>query len=101
MNGAAARRIARKASVDGATITIDAAQAANARHAIGAVRIVDPSKNVKIEMRELGVLQTSGEWASVTGRAKLRASEPERSVVVIVDGRTVVVQAGDYSIGAR
>jgi N-acyl-D-amino-acid deacylase len=98
MNGAAARRLTRKTVVDGATIAIDVAQAANARHATGTIRIVDAAKNVRIEMKELGVLQTSGDWASVTGRAKLRSSDPERSVLLIVDGARVMIDAGDYSV---
>jgi hypothetical protein len=96
MNGAATRRVTRKTVVEGATITIDVAQAASARHATGAVRIVDAARNVRMDMKELGVLQTFGDWASVTGRGKLRASEPERSVVVIVDGPRTHVEAGDY-----
>lgn len=101
MNGAAARRLTRKTVVDGATITIDAAQAANARHATGSIRIVDAAHGVRMEVKELGVLQTLGDWASVTGRAKLRASEPDRSVVVIVDGPRIYVDAGDYELGPQ
>jgi hypothetical protein len=47
------------------------------------------------------VLQTFGDWGSFTGRARLRADEPERAVLVIVDGAAVVVNAGDYSRSAE
>jgi hypothetical protein len=39
-----------------------------------------------------------GNWASFTGRARLRSSEAERSVTVIVDDEELVVSAGDYQI---
>jgi hypothetical protein len=37
-------------------------------------------------------LQTFGDWASVTGRARANADGSEQSVLVIVDGNEAVVQ---------
>lgn len=42
---------------------------------------------IAIDMREFGHLQTARAWASFTGRARLRPSESERSMIVILDGR--------------
>jgi hypothetical protein len=49
-------------------------------------------------MKEFGSLQTMGEWATFTGRARLRPSEPERSVTVILDESELVVSAGEYQL---
>ena len=52
-------------------------------------------------MTEFGQLQTAPAWASFTGRARLRPSEPERAVTVILDGDDLIVRAGDVSIEAK
>jgi hypothetical protein len=94
------RSIARRGRVEGAglgvNVVVDVAQEAKAARATGSVRLTDPDASVAMEMTELGVLQTFGDWAALTGRARLRASGPERSVTIIVDGNTLVVDAGDY-----
>ena len=54
-----------------------------------------------LEMTEFGQLQTAPAWASFTGRARLRPSEPERAVTVILDGDDLIVRAGDVSIEAK
>ena len=97
MNGEAARSLTRRGKLDEAEVTIAVTQSARERNATGTVRLTDRGRAVTIEMNDFGVLQTFGDWGSFTGRAKLRADEPERAVLVIVDGATVVVSAGDYS----
>ena len=93
------RSLTRRGTVGQADVTIDVAQNADARHATGTFRLTDARANVAIEMREFGVLQMSGEWASFTGRARLRATEPERSITVIVDGLTLVIDStGGYGL---
>ena len=78
---------------------LDLGQDFGARNAVGAFRLSDPGHKVSIDMRELGVLQTSRDWASFTGRAKLRGNDEERSITVIIDGTTVVVDAaGEYTL---
>jgi hypothetical protein len=77
-------------------VAIDVTQGPGARMASGTVQLTQPGSGVALAMTELGQLQTAPGWASVTGRGRLRPSEPERSVVVIVDGADVVVRAGDY-----
>src|SRR5262249_9050464 len=99
--GRARGRVARRATIDRAAIGIDVAQDATANHASGTFRLEDPAANVSVEMKTFGVLQTAGDWASFTGRATVRRSEPERAIVVIVDGNTVVVDAGDYSMSGK
>jgi hypothetical protein len=49
-------------------------------------------------LKDFGLLQTAEDWAAFSGRARLRPSAPERSVFVIVDGNTVVVDAGDFHL---
>jgi hypothetical protein len=59
------------------------------------------SGNIDLQMTEFGQLQTGAGWTSFTGVARLRPSEPERAVVVIVDGDDVFVQAGDFSFSTE
>jgi hypothetical protein len=59
----------------------------------------DSRANVALEMIELGWLQTTGNWASVTGRARLRSSDLERAVTISVEGSTIVIDTtGGYSL---
>jgi N-acyl-D-amino-acid deacylase len=81
-----------------ATLEIDVAQEAKAPRATGVVRLIDPSAGVAMEMTELGVLQTFGDWATLTGRARLRPADPERSVTIISDGSTLIADVGDYIV---
>jgi hypothetical protein len=89
----------RQSSAAGAaTLDIDVAQEAKAPRATGVVRLIYPSAGVAMEMTELGVLQTFGDWATLTGRARLRPADPERSVTIISDGSTLIADVGDYVV---
>lgn len=99
MNGREARSLRRQGRVDDIEVSIDVAQAAGARHATGMIRVNDSRANVAFEMIELGWLQTTGSWASVTGRARLHSSDLERAVTISVDGSTIFIDTtGGYSL---
>ena len=92
------RREARRAATSAApAVVLDVTQRSGAHRASGAFRLTDTARGVALTMSEFGHLQTAGAWASFTGRARLRPSEPERSVLVIRDGDELVVTAGDVS----
>jgi hypothetical protein len=101
MNGDVSRGVRRAGAIDQVRVTINLRQDAGARHASGRLRIVDRRRSMTLEMRQFGILQTLGDWASVTGRARLRASEPETPLLLIVDGQTVIVEAGEYKISGE
>jgi len=61
-------------------VAIDVRQGAGSRQATGTFRFVQPGSGVQVDMAELGQLQTARNWASVTGRARIRPGEAERSV---------------------
>ena len=61
-------------------------------------RLTQKASGVSLAMTEVGQLQTAPAWASFTGRARLRLSEPERSVTVILDGDDIVIRAGNFSV---
>jgi N-acyl-D-aspartate/D-glutamate deacylase len=92
------RSLVRRGHVDQIEMAIEVEQDARARRARGSVRIKDPKTGTAFEMKELGVLQTATDWASVTGRARVRSSESERSVTLIVDGDTLLVDAKDFHV---
>jgi N-acyl-D-aspartate/D-glutamate deacylase len=92
------RALKRRGHVEAADVTLDVVQDARSRRAGGAFRLVDTRAKVSIDMKDFGSLQAMGGWASFTGRARLRPSEPERPVTVIVDDEEIVVSAGDYQI---
>ena len=98
MNLDSRRSIARRGRVDQAEVLLDVAQHARAKHAAGAFRVRDPRSKTTIDMKDFGLLQTTADWASFSGRARLRPSDPERSVVVILDANTLVVDAGDFQL---
>jgi N-acyl-D-aspartate/D-glutamate deacylase len=75
-------------------IALDLTQDATAPRASGTFQFTDPAARVAIDMKEIGVLQTFGRWASFTGRAALRRSDEERSMTVTIDGTTLVIDAG-------
>jgi N-acyl-D-amino-acid deacylase len=81
---AAARRLTFSGTVDKAHVTIDVSQTASARHATGTMRIDDPLSTLHGEMHDLGVLQVTDGWASITGRLKMRDGE-DQAVIVVVD----------------
>jgi N-acyl-D-amino-acid deacylase len=92
------RALKRRGHLETAEVTFDLSQDAKAHHAAGAFRLTDQRSKVLLEMKEFGSLQTMGEWASFTGRARLRPSEQERSVTVILDESELVISAGNYAL---
>jgi hypothetical protein len=72
-------------AVQQARVSINIAQGPGMTVAAGTFRLSDPTANISMDMKEFGLLQVAGEWASVTGRAKLRGADEERSIMVIVD----------------
>lgn len=92
------RALKRRGRLETTDVTFDLSQDAKAHHATGVFRLTDQRSKLSIDMKEFGSLQTMGEWTSFTGRARLRPSEPERSVTVILDESEIVVSAGDYQL---
>jgi N-acyl-D-amino-acid deacylase len=72
MNGLlTARRLAARGTLpDGTRITIDARRPAGETRTEGTVRVVDPHGAVLVEAVDLGVIQTTRRWASVTGTTR-------------------------------
>jgi len=101
MNGIEKRGAVHRLRGDGVDVVLDVTQLRGARAAQGTFRLTQRAEGIALAMKEFGQLQTARNWASFTGRARLRPSEPERSVIVIVDGRDVLVTAGDFSFTTR
>ncbi len=91
----------RRVNAGDVAATIDVRQPPDARRAGGTFRLTRKGSGVALEMTEFGQLQTAPAWASFTGRARLRPSEPERAVTVILDGDDLIVRAGDVTIEAK
>lgn len=101
MNAANARTIRHRVTIGDDSAVIDVTQEAGARSASGTFRLTHASTGVRLEITEFGQLQTARDWASFTGRARLRPSQPERSVIVIVDKGELVVSSVDLSLTLR
>ena len=101
MNGRESRSVVAGFSARGVAAIVEVRQPENARRAEGTFRLTRLSGNIDLQMTEFGQLQTAAGWTSFTGVARLRPSEPERAVVVIVDGDDVFVQAGDFSFSTE
>jgi N-acyl-D-amino-acid deacylase len=80
MNAAEARRF----SARNPSITMSVTQVAGARRARGSLRVKDES-GTTFEMVELGVLQTTTGWASVTGRLRTEARAPLSFATITID----------------
>jgi N-acyl-D-aspartate/D-glutamate deacylase len=92
------RALKRRGHLDTAEVVLDMFHDAKAHHAAGVFKLIDARTKIALDMKEFGVLQTLGSWASFTGRARLRPTEAERSVTVILDEDELAVSAGDYSL---
>jgi N-acyl-D-aspartate/D-glutamate deacylase len=107
MNGAEARRLSLKGTMaDKTRVSIDLVQAAGAARAKGSFTLSDSSGKTIVETTDVGVLQTTKDWASLTATARLPASGERRATTVIVEyadpleagrPRTVIVQVQDQS----
>jgi N-acyl-D-amino-acid deacylase len=86
MNTAAARRLALKGTVtEQVRIDIDVTQAAGAARAQGSFRLADRNSNTVLEGTEMGLLQTTKDWATFTARIRNRRTKAEGLVTVIVE----------------
>jgi N-acyl-D-aspartate/D-glutamate deacylase len=81
----------------GTDAAVDVAQAAGAPAATGTVRLQRASDGVALSMTTFGHIQTAPNWASLTGRGRVRPGDPEVDIVIISDGDTLHVQAGPFS----
>jgi len=86
MNTAAARRLSvRGAFGRDARVTIDISQAAGAAQARGSFRLMDGPSRTILETSDVGVLQTTKDWASFTARIAPRPNSADLFVTVIVE----------------
>jgi hypothetical protein len=86
MNTAAARRLTLKGTVtEQVRIDIDVTQAAGAARAQGSFRLQDGNSNTVLEGSEIGLLQTTRDWATFTARIKNRLTKAEGLITVIVE----------------
>ena len=81
------RRVTFRGQVGDARVGLDVSQNAGARHARGTLRLDDARSNTHLQIENFGMLQTAGDWASFTGRARTRPLREEKAVTVIVDRR--------------
>jgi hypothetical protein len=100
MNGIERRAVTHRVTSGPYRVVIDVTQARGARAATGTFTVTRPADGVALEMKEFGHLQTARDWASFTGRARVRRTQYEESVTVIVDGRQLFVSAGDLQFTA-
>jgi len=86
MNMTELHRVALKGTVNATVrIDIDVSQAPGAALAQGSFRLADKSSTTVLEGTELGVLQTTKDWASFTARIRNRVTKAEGLVTVIVE----------------
>jgi N-acyl-D-aspartate/D-glutamate deacylase len=86
MNMTAQRRVALKGTVNAnVRVDIDVSQAPGTARAQGSFRLADASSTTVLEGTELGVLQTTTNWASFTARIRNRVTKAEGLVTVIVE----------------
>lgn len=98
MNAGEARRTGLRSTPGPDAVAVEVAQAAGARQARGTFRLSQAASGVALEIAEFGMLQTAPNWASFTGRGRLRPGAPEESVTVILDGDDVVVVSGEFRL---
>ena len=64
---------------------IDLAQAANATRAKGSIRVTNTASGEVLDATDLGVLQTTKDWASMTAMVRARPSGETRAATLIVE----------------
>jgi len=79
------RFAARGTMADGRRVTIDLAQAAGAARATGTFRLLDAHGSTQIDVSHLGVLQTTKDWASITGVARSEPGGALRPFTAVVE----------------
>jgi N-acyl-D-amino-acid deacylase len=98
MTAGDARQTGLRSTTGPDAVVVDVTQAAGARQAGGTFRLSQAASGVALEIIEFGTLQTAPNWASFTGRGRLRPGAPETSVTVILDGHDVVVVSGEFRL---
>jgi N-acyl-D-amino-acid deacylase len=91
------RAMSHTVTMSDADASIDVVQAAGAPAATGTVRVRRASDGVALSMTTFGHIQTAPNWASLTGRGRVRPGDPEVDIVIVSDGDTLHVQAGTFS----
>jgi N-acyl-D-amino-acid deacylase len=86
MNTTAQRRLALKGTINPhVRIDIDVTHLPGAARAQGSFRLADDNSNTVLEGTEIGVLQTTADWASFTARIRNRKTKAEGLITVIVE----------------
>jgi N-acyl-D-aspartate/D-glutamate deacylase len=87
MNGSsAARRFSARGTLrDGRRVTIDLTQPAGAPRATGRFVIADARGTALLESADLGVLQTTKDWASITGVARSQPGGAPRPFIAVIE----------------
>ena len=79
-------------------LALDIAQGPNDRRASGRFRLADPSGKATIELVDFGVLQSTAQWASFSGRARVLPSGETRAVVVTIERADPILQEHPASV---
>ena len=66
-------------------LAIDISQNAKVPRAKGSIRITSAASGEMLEATDLGVLQTTRDWASVTAMVRARPSGEARAAILIVE----------------
>src|SRR5262249_33722196 len=83
---AAPRQLALRGTLPGGTrIAIDLTQPAGDGHAKGTIRLLGARDTALVEATDLGVLQTTKQWASITGIARTASSGELRAFTLTVE----------------
>jgi hypothetical protein len=94
-----ARRVAGRAELDpgaddqGGRLAFDLKQSRGEHAAQGRVVLKDSRGRTVLAATQLGVLQVSGRWATLTGRARLESGE-SRAFTLILDGASPDLTGG-------
>jgi N-acyl-D-aspartate/D-glutamate deacylase len=87
MTANTARRIVLKARAGNFEMDIDLHQRPGERQASGRLKLELVDQRRSLTVTDFGVLQVSGDWASVTGQAKLKPEDQTRAITVVIDGK--------------
>jgi hypothetical protein len=79
------RFAARGTMADGRRVTIELRQAAGAARATGTFRLLDAHGGTLLDASDVGVLQTTNDWASITGVARTQPGGAPRPFTAVVE----------------
>jgi hypothetical protein len=95
------RTMSHTVTMGDAEASVDVVQAAGAPAATGTVRMRRASDGVALSMTTFGHIQTAPNWASLTGRGRVRPGDPEVDIVIISDGDALEIRAGGFRYSSR